>query len=650
MIDKAAGLVFLNGVEQLQVRREPQTYFVAHEYTEEMLKDYRRYLQDGLAELHIQPYFADTKVEAKHILRKICEKILSSDFGVYDLSSPRNPNLFLELGIAISLNVPIIITKRAGVQTPVALSGFELFEYGSLADLKREVGRRVSAFLGEIPTRILAPRYCAFCRRLCDARGAVSKSKEYLIADGSCSEDFRGAVANALKDLDLIVSDSQQSNALMLCNLLRRVKTARFGLYHITEPWNPELFLQLGIAIGFCRPWLMVMHHTLRPPSDLEGFDRIQYTSLSDLETKLSVHARDFLLKTEGNDQHIRLEYLEREKYFRQRAAIGTGEAREPEFKPGDVVEARLSLVTQVGIYTDLGDEVTGVVSERELAALKTQYPEFLSGLRVGEKAAVTVVGKQSDDRYVVSLIQTLFLSDWQEALRLQRSGETFKAKIIGFGEAGLVAQIGRLRGLVPAEELAKFGIRSAELSLDDIVNTFGSQLELRVAKCSPEQIELVLSLSQLPQPGVEQSAGLGRFVFSYEIGQDNYDTSFSLETAKKEFLGECGMGISETIGEGKPDKVAAFDLWLFDKEDVRTVTQVLMSEYAYNDRNLSAKLAAKGQLVKAEKGKTIALETETLRLKANVVEVFYATQPDLPPNIDFQKLVVEVLASLKTG
>lgn len=141
---------------------------------------------------------------------------------------------------------------------------------------------------------------------------------------------------------------------------------------------------------------------------------------------------------------------------------------------------------------------------------------------------------------------------------------------------------------------------------------------------------------------------GLGRFVASYALGNDNYDTSFSLETPRQEFLGECGMGISETIGEGKPDKVTAFDLWLFDKADVRTVTQIIMSEYAFNDRGLRAKLAAKGEAILAEKGKVISLETQSLRIAAQIVELSYATNPSFPPNSHFQKLTVEIIPSLK--
>ena len=145
-------------------------------------------------------------------------------------------------------------------------------------------------------------------------------------------------------------------------------------------------------------------------------------------------------------------------------------------------------------------------------------------------------------------------------------------------------------------------------------------------------------------------AGGLGRFVPTYTMGNDNYDTSYSLETGKGEFLGECGMGISETIGEGKPDKVTAFDLWLFDKADVRTVTQIVMSEFAFKDQALRTKLQTKGEAVLAEKGKTLHLETQSLQIDAHIVELIYASNPSFPPNSHFQKLVVEIVPTMRDG
>ncbi len=134
----------------------------------------------------------------------------------------------------------------------------------------------------------------------------------------------------------------------------------------------------------------------------------------------------------------------------------------------------------------------------------------------------------------------------------------------------------------------------------------------------------------------------------SYSLGHDSYEASYSLDTPKGEVLGECGMGISELIGEGKPEKVTAFDIWLFERQDVRTLNQVIMSEYAYQDQALRTRLLTKGELILAEKGKRLHLETHSFRMDGKILEVVYETNPSLPPNSYFKKLVVEIIPTFK--
>jgi len=145
------------------------------------------------------------------------------------------------------------------------------------------------------------------------------------------------------------------------------------------------------------------------------------------------------------------------------------------------------------------------------------------------------------------------------------------------------------------------------------------------------------------PEPGAATLPVLGHFVTSYTLGNDNYDESFSVETSTGEFLGECGVGISETIGVGDPDKVTAFEVWLFDKNDIRTVTKVLMSEHAYHDQELRATLAPKGEAVLAAPNQPVVLETATLRVEATTTEIIYGTGA-LPPNSFFERLTVELV------
>ncbi len=160
----------------------------------------------------------------------------------------------------------------------------------------------------------------------------------------------------------------------------------------------------------------------------------------------------------------------------------------------------------------------------------------------------------------------------------------------------------------------------------------------------------LVRPVTAVPRAEEWEGVGqppLGHFFTTYELGEDTYDESFSIETPMGEFMGECGMGISETIGVGEPDKVTAFEVWLFDKSDIRTVTKVLMSEYAFHDQSLRAKLASKGEAVLVQPGAPFTLETSSLRVRVNATELVYG-EGELPPQSFFSKLTVELVATAK--
>jgi hypothetical protein len=134
----------------------------------------------------------------------------------------------------------------------------------------------------------------------------------------------------------------------------------------------------------------------------------------------------------------------------------------------------------------------------------------------------------------------------------------------------------------------------------------------------------------------------MAQFMASYKLGDDLFDDSFSIDSPSGEFLGECGVGISETIGVGDPKKVSAFEVWLFDKNDIQTVTKVLMSSHAFADDVIRQRLAAKGEPVQAHSGGQIVLETATLQLVARVVDAAYGEGP-LPEDSFFDSMLLEL-------
>ncbi len=138
------------------------------------------------------------------------------------------------------------------------------------------------------------------------------------------------------------------------------------------------------------------------------------------------------------------------------------------------------------------------------------------------------------------------------------------------------------------------------------------------------------------------EEAPIAQFMTTYVLGDDLFDDSFSIEAQTGEFLGECGIGISETIGVGEPKKVTAFEVWLFDKNDIQTVTKVLMSAHAYNDPATFQRLEAKGEPFLLEPGKQVVLETKALQLVAVVSEMKYAGEP-LPEKSHMERLTLEL-------
>ncbi len=150
--------------------------------------------------------------------------------------------------------------------------------------------------------------------------------------------------------------------------------------------------------------------------------------------------------------------------------------------------------------------------------------------------------------------------------------------------------------------------------------------------------------------PSDQQITAIARFQTTYVRGHDTYDESFSIENADGDFLGECGVGLSDTIGADTPKNVTAFEVWLFDKNDIRTVTKVVMSDHAFFDEAIKAKLAPKGEPVLARPNETIVLETASLIINAEIIDLEYGRGDDLPPQSFFERFTVEMSAWAKEG
>ena len=131
-----------------------------------------------------------------------------------------------------------------------------------------------------------------------------------------------------------------------------------------------------------------------------------------------------------------------------------------------------------------------------------------------------------------------------------------------------------------------------------------------------------------------------------YRIGNDMYDEVFSIDQGDN-FRGECGISIGETLNNTEPKAVTAFEVWLFDKDDIHTATWYLMSDFALDNEGISKRLEQRGKCDRIRKHDIYVLETETLIVEIKVLELEYGTEME-EKNSYFTNVVFDVIARQK--
>ena len=114
------------------------------------------------------------------------------------------------------------------------------------------------------------------------------------------------------------------------------------------------------------------------------------------------------------------------------------------------------------------------------------------------------------------------------------------------------------------------------------------------------------------------QGKPLVQVMTTYLTGDDLFEESYSVEEGI-EFLGEMGVSIAHTIGDERPKQVAGFEVWIFDKETLKTLSAFVFSEGAFADEELRATHQERGEVLAAVPGESAILETGALRLEVRV-------------------------------
>jgi small subunit ribosomal protein S1 len=159
----------------------------------------------------------------------------------------------------------------------------------------------------------------------------------------------------------------------------------------------------------------------------------------------------------------------------------------------GEVREGVVMKIEDDNILVSIGTKREGIIPPQDL---KSMGDEFVGALRVGQTIQVYVQDPENrDGELILSLAMVQVARDWEEAARLQEEGGIVQGTVIGYNKGGLLIQFNRIRGFVPASQVAQLHGRTAAEERQQALQRMVSQtIPLKVIEVDRERNRLVLS------------------------------------------------------------------------------------------------------------------------------------------------------------
>ena len=138
-----------------------------------------------------------------------------------------------------------------------------------------------------------------------------------------------------------------------------------------------------------------------------------------------------------------------------------------------------------------------------------------------------------------------------------------------------------------------------------------------------------------------------GSFVAEFFVGHD-FEIAKSINRGERDYVGEGGMAVSKLSTGSNAETVTALEVWLFEKNQITTRTQHLLSPHLFqSDKWDRAKLEADDpQPLEARKGLTFRLEGEEAVLNCRITDVEFL-ESEAAQSI-FRRLRLEMVSKVK--
>lgn len=159
----------------------------------------------------------------------------------------------------------------------------------------------------------------------------------------------------------------------------------------------------------------------------------------------------------------------------------------------GEVREGVIMKVEPDSVLVSIGSKREGTIP---FSDLRTLGEDFVATLKVGDILQVYVQDPENrDGELILSVGMVQVARDWEEALTLQAESGIVQSAVIGCNKGGLLVQFNRIRGFVPASQVAQLhGRTAAEERQHALQRMVGQTIPLKVIEVDRERNRLVLS------------------------------------------------------------------------------------------------------------------------------------------------------------
>lgn len=235
------------------------------------------------------------------------------------------------------------------------------------------------------------------------------------------------------------------------------------------------LIIQLGSVFGFMPVSQLLPEHYPR----VEGGDKNKI-----LERLKSYIGKEFTTRVIDVDEREN-KLIVSEKQARDEERIKLLE----KYKPGDIVEGKVSAITDFGVFIEFDENFEGLIHISELSWQRVNNPNDV--VKTGDKVKTQIIS--IDGAKIFLSLKRLNTNPWEKVSETYKIGQEIKGTIIKVNPFGLFVQLDEnIQGLAHISEMSI----KPDQTIEDVVS-IGDEKTFKVISIDPEKHRLGLSLKK---------------------------------------------------------------------------------------------------------------------------------------------------------